>query len=632
MVSWVSYHVVAVCLASVPITHFIGLSFYCPSRVTRPFQHYLTFPLTGGNRHLTFQVISWFLWSISALAMLPLWLTHLRAPLPIIPRTHVDVISGAAAACSFLGELFMFKSLLVYEAKSSKSSGRAPNLLSSPRLASAVVVVMGLLITTTGFLLLMSLEYMPDVASRVLYCCLSLSCLLIGASSTYGLGGFLCFGRAKDANQPANKWQFFQPFSGGSAFVATQALGWSLFSATIVSVAVLLKLLVEGIAYCTRCWAVGTGCLMVATQTVMALSLALFSATNNPPLKEPLTTLRSRVLLTELSLSKLLGLHLPIWLMYLPVHAFFAVWTLTFTFLPLPWCAALWVGFMAPYYLLTTRGQPQHTGCRRWTWLCSWFSANVERALVHYFGSLEVVRQGDAQIDANKSFVFGFHPHGMYPTGAGYLPLLPSFQKLFPGVRPVTLTASVMYFTPFIRDIVCWSGFRQVARRTFLKSLSDEKAVILCPGGQAELVHAYKAFKLRGAEFCIHTRHRGFIRMAIEHQAQLVPVLALGEILQLRNLVVLPAVQQYTYRRLGFPVPFILGGRWFLSPLPKRVPLKYILGDPITPPPHKPGSPVDESAVELLHQQYFSTLKAMYEEHAPSHPSFQDVPLRLVDN
>ena len=26
---------------------------------------------------------------------------------------------------------------------------------------------------------------------RVLYCCLSLSCLLIGSSSTYGLGGFL---------------------------------------------------------------------------------------------------------------------------------------------------------------------------------------------------------------------------------------------------------------------------------------------------------------------------------------------------------------------------------------------------------------------------------------------------------
>lgn len=42
-------------------------------------------------------------------------------------------------------------------------------------------------------------------------------------------------------------------------------------------------------------------------------------------------------------------------------------------------------------------------------------------------------------------------------------------------------------------------------------------------------------------------------RIAIEHQAALVPVLALGEALQLRNLYDMPALQQYTYRRLGFP-------------------------------------------------------------------------------
>lgn len=31
------------------------------------------------------------------------------------------------------------------------------------------------------------------------------------------------------------------------------------------------------------------------------------------------------------------------------------------------------------------------------------------------------------------------------------------------------------------------------------------------------------------------------------------PVLALGEALQLRNLYDIPALQQYTYKRLGFP-------------------------------------------------------------------------------
>jgi hypothetical protein len=42
-------------------------------------------------------------------------------------------------------------------------------------------------------------------------------------------------------------------------------------------------------------------------------------------------------------------------------------------------------------------------------------------------------------------------------------------------------------------------------------------------------------------------------RIAIEQQAALVPVLALGEVLQLRNLYDMPALQQYTYKRVGFP-------------------------------------------------------------------------------
>jgi hypothetical protein len=63
-------------------------------------------------------------------------------------------------------------------------------------------------------------------------------------------------------------------------------------------------------------------------------------------------------------------------------------------------------------------------------------------------------------------------------------------------------------------------------------------------------VHSGRAFK--GGlqrEIVVHCRHKGFCRLAIEHSASLVPVLALGETLQLRNLVDMPALQQYTYRR-----------------------------------------------------------------------------------
>jgi hypothetical protein len=46
---------------------------------------------------------------------------------------------------------------------------------------------------------------------RVLYCCLSLSCLLIASSTTYGLGGHLRYG---SSSEDSMMWQFFQPFAG----------------------------------------------------------------------------------------------------------------------------------------------------------------------------------------------------------------------------------------------------------------------------------------------------------------------------------------------------------------------------------------------------------------------------------
>jgi hypothetical protein len=56
------------------------------------------------------------------------------------------------------------------------------------------------------------------------------------------------------------------------------------------------------------------------------------------------------------------GQNLPIILMYLPVHTFFALWVLSFTFLPLKWAVSVWAAFLVPYYTTTCRGNPQHTG------------------------------------------------------------------------------------------------------------------------------------------------------------------------------------------------------------------------------------------------------------------------------
>jgi hypothetical protein len=61
------------------------------------------------------------LWSFAALTILPEALDMLPVQyklvkaFPQIPHSHVDVVSGAAAAVAFIGELFMIKAMLVYD-------------------------------------------------------------------------------------------------------------------------------------------------------------------------------------------------------------------------------------------------------------------------------------------------------------------------------------------------------------------------------------------------------------------------------------------------------------------------------------------------------------------------------------
>lgn len=65
----------------------------------------------------------------------------------------------------------------------------------------------------------------------------------------------------------------------------------------------------------------------------------------------------------------------------------------------------------------------------------------------------------------------------------------------------------------------------------------------MVPGGQAELVHTWRH---RNSQFVTYSRHKGFVRLAMQQGAALVPVLAFGEIDSLHNLVNWPAALRWT--------------------------------------------------------------------------------------
>lgn len=134
----------------------------------------------------------------------------------------------------------------------------------------------------------------------------------------------------------------------------------------------------------------------------------------------------------------------------------------------------------------------------------------------------------------------------------------------------------------------------------------------------------------RHKQFTVFAGHKGFVLLALKHGAALVPVLSLGEADSLRNMIVWPAMQRWCTKKLGFPIPFVIAGRWWL-PLPGRTHLKFVVGQPIeAPPPAIEGQP-SQAEIDALHACFYAALRELWAEHAPSFPGYADVELVVQD-
>jgi hypothetical protein len=83
-------------------------------------------------------------------------------------------------------------------------------------------------------------------------------------------------------------------------------------------------------------------------------------------------------------------------------------------------------------------------------------------------------------------------------------------------------------------------------------------------------------------------------------------------------------------RRFGFPVPYLMVGRWLLSPLPRQTPLVYVVGEPLAPPALAEGEQVAAAQVDELHSRYFAAMQELFEQHKAKHPEYASARLVLA--
>ncbi|KAM5179988.1 2-acylglycerol O-acyltransferase 2 [Mantella aurantiaca] len=241
----------------------------------------------------------------------------------------------------------------------------------------------------------------------------------------------------------------------------------------------------------------------------------------------------------------------------------------------------------------------------------------VWRYLRDYF-PIKLVKTVD--LDPRQNYVLGFHPHGVLVAGAftNFCTEATGFPELFPGITPYLLMLPLWFRAPFFRDYIMAGGLIPSDKDSasyFLRNKKGGTAVVIAVGGAPESLDARP-----GAFTLLLKNRKGFVRLAIQHGASLVPVFSFGEN-ELFDQVDNPKgsfvrmLQEKLQKIMGVALPLFHARGVFqysFGLMPYRRPIHTIVGKPIQVVEN--SSPSDEE-VDKLHTFYMEKLSELFEEH-----------------
>ncbi|KAI2561921.1 DGAT2 isoform 4 [Pan troglodytes] len=278
-------------------------------------------------------------------------------------------------------------------------------------------------------------------------------------------------------------------------------------------------------------------------------------------------------------------------------------------------CTDCWLIAVLYFTWLVFDWNTPKKGGRRSQWVRNWA---VWRYFRDYF-PIQLVKTHN--LLTTRNYIFGYHPHGIMGLGAfcNFSTEATEVSKKFPGIRPYLATLAGNFRMPVLREYLMSGGICPVSRDTIDYLLSKNgsgNAIIIVVGGAAESLSS-----MPGKNAVTLRNRKGFVKLALRHGADLVPIYSFGENEVYKQVIFEEGswgrwVQKKFQKYIGF-APCIFHGRglfssdtWGLVPYSK--PITTVVGEPITIP--KLEHPTQQD-IDLYHTMYMEALVKLFDKH-----------------
>ena len=242
-------------------------------------------------------------------------------------------------------------------------------------------------------------------------------------------------------------------------------------------------------------------------------------------------------------------------------------------------------------------------------------AAAITKAAIHYFPlSLEWEDEAGYLAAAEKGTptVIGLEPHSVLPLSIVAFGNYFFFTKSTPQCvrNSRALATGTIFIFPLLRQLWTWLGMDPISKTTMRRLLEQKRTVLIIPGGVAECLEMKP-----GCETIYLRKRFGFVKLAIQTGAQLVPAFTFGQ------------CNTYKYYRLGPPLcslkmvaaiasvlriaPMFFWGKWG-TPIPHQAPMNTVVGKAIAV--KKNDNPTNEE-VEGKLKEFIDAMENLFMKH-----------------